>query len=141
MPGKTFLKNWFLFYRRLHFSIKTAAIAPTYGGAILKHYYFSSELKINGFLHLNSITLDGVWTLVMGLDQNLRETSMNVNSCFAIFGNREIHECQFSQFFVILSEKFANFCVISREIAKITGIWCDGLSQFRTDVKRDSVKF
>ena len=58
----------------------------------------------------------------MGLDQNLRETSMNVNSRFTSFGKREIHECQFSQFFVILSEKFANFCVISREIAKITGI-------------------
>ena len=60
----------------------------------------------------------------MGCDQNLRETSAsaNVNSRFTIFGNRAIHECQFSLFVVILSEKFANVCVISRDIAKITGI-------------------
>ena len=58
----------------------------------------------------------------MGLDQNLRETSVNVNSRFTIFGNREILESQFSLFFVILSEKFLNFWVISREMAKITEI-------------------
>ena len=57
----------------------------------------------------------------MGHNQNLRESSVNVNSRFTIFGNREIFEYQFSLFFVILSETFANFCVISREIAKITG--------------------
>ena len=58
----------------------------------------------------------------MDRDQNLRETSVNVNLRFIIYGNCAIRECQFSLFFVILSEKFANFCVMSREIAKITGI-------------------
>ena len=43
-----------------------------------------------------------------GRDHNLLETSVNMNSSFTIFG--------------ILSEKFANFCVISREITKITGV-------------------
>ena len=55
----------------------------------------------------------------MGHDQNLGESSVNVNSRF---GNREVGECQFSPFLVILSEKFATFCVILCEIAKITGI-------------------
>ena len=58
----------------------------------------------------------------MGRDQNLRETSGNVNSRFTIFRNCEIRECQFSLFFVVLSEKFAIFCVISREIVEIMGI-------------------
>ena len=44
----------------------------------------------------------------MGCDQNLGETSVNVNSSFTIFGNRKIRECQFALFFVILSEKIAN---------------------------------
>ena len=35
--------------------------------------------------------------------------------------NREVRKSQL--FFVILSDKVANFCVISREIAKIMGIW------------------
>ena len=51
----------------------------------------------------------GKYRLVMGCDQNLRETSVKVNLRFTIFGNHEIRECQFSLFFVILSEKFANF--------------------------------
>ena len=55
----------------------------------------------------------------MDFDQNLCEMSVNV---ITIFENREICECQFSLFSVILSERFANFCVISREIARITGI-------------------
>ena len=58
----------------------------------------------------------------MGRDQNLHEMSVKVNSRFTIFGNNEIPECQFSLFFVILSEKFANFCMTSQEIAKIVGI-------------------
>ena len=45
--------------------------------------------------------------------------------------------CRFS---IILSEKLANFCVISREIDKITAIGMNGISQIRTEVKRDSVK-
>ena len=60
--------------------------------------------------------------LVIGRDQNLREMIVNVNSRLTIFENCEIRECQFSLCFVILSGKFANFCVIWREIAKITGI-------------------
>ena len=58
----------------------------------------------------------------MSRDQNLRELSVNVNLPFTICRNREICEWQFSLFFMILSEKLANFSVISREIAKITGI-------------------
>ena len=60
--------------------------------------------------------------LVMGRDQNLRESSVNVISRFTICGNCEICEWQFSLFFVILSDQLANFYVISREIAKIMGI-------------------
>ena len=45
-----------------------------------------------------------------------------MNSRFTICGNREIGECQFSLLFVILSEKLANFRVISCEIAKNIGI-------------------
>ena len=53
---------------------------------------------------------------------------MNIYECERDFtvhylDDIEIHEWQFSLFFAILSEKFAIFCVISREIAKITGIW------------------
>ena len=58
----------------------------------------------------------------MGRDQNLRETSVNVNSCFTIFWSCEIHECQFSLFFMILSEKLVNYHVMSREMTEITGI-------------------
>ena len=62
----------------------------------------------------------------MGQDQNLREISMNVFLCFNTCVIQGLCECQFSLFFMILSEKFANFCMISREIAKITGIGCEG---------------
>ena len=50
-----------------------------------------------------------------------------------------LHESQFSIFFLILSEKLADFSVISREIADITGIRHNRFSQIRTDVKRDFV--
>ena len=53
---------------------------------------------------------------------NLREWSMNVISRFTIRWDREIRDWQSSLFFVILSEKLANCCVISSEIAKIRGI-------------------
>ena len=62
----------------------------------------------------------------MGCDQNLKKKSLNVISRFTICRNRKIREWQFSLFFMILSEKLANFWVISREIAKITGIGCKG---------------
>jgi len=48
--------------------------------------------------------------------------SVNVVSFFIICGNREIGEWQCSLFLVILSEKLANFWLISHEIAKTTGI-------------------
>ena len=51
--------------------------------------------------------------------KNIRESSMNVNSRFTICVNRELCEQQFSLFFMILSEKLSNFCVILREIAYI----------------------
>ena len=51
-----------------------------------------------------------------------RETIENVNPHFSIFGNHKIRKCQVSPFFMILSGKFANYCVISCEIAKIMGI-------------------
>ena len=57
----------------------------------------------------------------MGRDQNLRELSVNVISRFTICVNRELDEWQLSLFFVILSERLADLCVISHEIAKIMG--------------------
>ena len=42
---------------------------------------------------------------------------------FAIYVNREVCESQIKLVFVILSEKLANICVISYEIAKIVEIW------------------
>ena len=76
----------------------------------------------------------------MGRDQNLRETSMNVNSHFTIFGSREIHDCQFSLFFVILSEILANVCHISCENAKMRGIGHEQDFTIWTETKRDFVK-
>ena len=64
-----------------------------------------------------------MFKLVMGSDQNLHESSVNMNSSFTICGNRKICEWHFSLFFVILSEDLANIGVSSFEIAKITGIW------------------
>ena len=58
----------------------------------------------------------------MGRDQHLREMSVNVISCFTIFGNREILERQFFLIFVILSKKLETLCMISCEIAKITRV-------------------
>ena len=58
--------------------------------------------------------------LVMGCDQNLRELSTTVISCFALFVNHKLYEWQFSLLFVILSDELANFWVISHEIADIS---------------------
>ena len=44
---------------------------------------------------------------------------------FTICEKREICEWQFSLFFVTLSEKVANFCVISLEITRIIRIRCE----------------
>ena len=71
------------------------------------------EYHFSNIERTRKCTTMGNWTL--GCDQNLREMSMNVNSRFIIFKNREICECQFSIFFVILSEKFAIFFVILSE--------------------------
>ena len=58
----------------------------------------------------------------MSHDENSRELSLNVKLHFAIGVKREPCECQFSLLFVVLGEKLANFCVISLQMAKITGI-------------------
>ena len=55
----------------------------------------------------------------MGCEQNLRESSMRVNSPFTIWVIREIGELQFVPFFVILSEKLVDFSVIAQEIIEI----------------------
>ena len=68
----------------------------------------------------------------MSSDQNCRESSVNVISCFTIWINGELCEKQFSLFFVILSEKLANFCVISSEIAKIIGIERETIHELHT---------
>ena len=41
---------------------------------------------------------------------------------------------------MILSEKLVNFILISREIAEITGIGMNGISQFRAELNYDPVK-
>ena len=58
----------------------------------------------------------------MGRDKNFRESRMNVISLLAICVKHEIRDWQFSPFIVILSEKHANFSVISCAIAEITWI-------------------
>ena len=59
---------------------------------------------------------------MMGRDENLLESSLKLTSCFIICVNRELCERRLSLFFVILSEKLENFCMISSEIAEVTGI-------------------
>ena len=59
--------------------------------------------------------------VVIGCEQNLRESSVNVISLFTICTKSEIHEWQFSPCFVILSEKRVNFSVILHEITEIMG--------------------
>ena len=50
------------------------------------------------FAHIQfKVSIHGL-RLVMGSDQNLRETSGNVNSRFTTIGNCEIRECQFPYF-------------------------------------------
>ena len=60
--------------------------------------------------------------LQMSHDQNLREMSVKLIPRFTMCVKRELWELQFSLFFVIFRVKLAYFCVISREIAEITGI-------------------
>ena len=55
----------------------------------------------------------------MGSDKNLCECDFSFYLCI----NSEIREQQFSLFLVILSERIANFCLISHEDTKITEIW------------------
>ena len=61
-------------------------------------------------------------TVLKFYNWNLREMNMNLTSPFTICVKRELWELQFSLFFVIFRVKLAYFCVISREIAEITGI-------------------
>ena len=58
----------------------------------------------------------------MDCDKNHSEFRVNVISLLTVYVKREICEWKFPLFFVILSEKLANLCVISCEISKITGI-------------------
>ena len=55
-------------------------------------------------------------------EQNICESRMNVIWLFTICMQCEICEWQFSPFFMISSEKFANYSVIYCEI---TWIWCE----------------
>ena len=73
--------------------------------------------------------------------KNLREWNMNVISHFTICVKREFCEWQFSMFFMILSEKLALFCAISAvKSVKLLELDINSISQFRTEVKHDSVK-
>ena len=56
---------------------------------------------------------------MIGRDQNIRESNMNVILLLTICVKREFCTWQFSPFIVILNEKIVNFQVISREIAEI----------------------
>ena len=58
----------------------------------------------------------------MGSDQNLGESSMSVIVSFTICAKQELCNWQIFPFFVIFSEKLANFWKISCEIANFTGI-------------------
>ena len=60
-------------------------------------------------------TLTDVEGCVMDHEQNLRELNVNVTSLLPIYVKREIRECQYSPFFMILSEKLVCFSLISRE--------------------------
>ena len=62
-----------------------------------------------------------------------------MNSRFTILGDREIRECQFYLFFVILSEKCAIFVRFHVKSLKSLELDVNGISLFRADVKRDSV--
>ena len=50
---------------------------------------------------------------------------MELNSRFSIYVKFELIEWQLSQFFMILSEEWKNFWMISCEIAKIKEIWLE----------------
>ena len=76
----------------------------------------------------------------MGQDKNLREFSMNVISCFTICVKHELCECQYSLFFVILSEKLTRFDRVHVKLLTIRELGMNGISQFRSEVKHDSVK-
>ena len=61
--------------------------------------------------------------LVMGRDQNLRKLIVvYVILRFLIYGNSEISDLTIFPTFRDFEWKSSKFCVISREIAKITGI-------------------
>ena len=57
----------------------------------------------------------------MGLDKNVFEWSLNVISLFSFCVNCEVSDWQLFLFLMILREKLANLCVISREITRIKG--------------------
>ena len=73
----------------------------------------------------------------MGRDQNLCESSMNVIPRVTICGNRK---WQFSLFYVILSENWQMFVCLHEKLLTLQELGVNRISQFRTDVKHDSVK-
>jgi len=98
------------------------------GAIIEKLKIYFSFLKV--FKHKHSVCVSILSMLVKGnfhyqFWQKSCETSKNVNSLDTICVKREIRDWWFSPFFVILSEKLVNFCVISRQNAKIMWIGCE----------------
>ena len=93
--------------------------------SVYKHIPDVSELRLRCYYHLMrderepvwedpALANGGVWRIKCPKretvsDQNLRESSLNVISCFSICVNHENRESQFSLFFVILSEGLALF--------------------------------
>ena len=57
--------------------------------------------------------------LVMGCEQNLQESSMDMISLLTICMNLEILEWQFLSFLVKWSEKYVTFIVILHEITEV----------------------
>ena len=75
-----------------------------------------------------TVVLDQAIQISDGSWPKFREFSMNVVSLLMFYVKREIHEGQFSPFFVILSDELVNFIVISHEIAEIA--WIERKQEF-----------
>ena len=77
----------------------------------------------------------------MSHDQNLREWSKTVILSFTICLNCEIREWQLLLFSWIVNEKMIKFlCDFTWNCKNLRESCVKGISQFRTEVKRDSVK-
>ena len=77
----------------------------------------------------------------MDCDKNHSEFRVNVISLLTVYVKREICEWKFPLFFVILSEKLANSVWFHAKSLKLQELDENKISQFRTEVKCDSVKF